>query len=65
MVAEFTPDEKKLLDGQGGSIARKNNCSHKYVRLIIEGERNIESSLSKNIHQDCKALIEFLTPNKQ
>lgn len=65
MIAEFTPDEKKLLEGQSGSIARKHDCTHKYVRLIIEGKRNVKTDLSKKIHQDCKAIIELFTPNQQ
>lgn len=65
MVAEFSPVEKKILEGKGASIARKWNCSSKYVRFIIEGERNIDTDLAKNIYEDCKALIQFLTPNQQ
>lgn len=65
MIVDFTPDEKKLLEGKGASIARKNNCTSKYVRFIIEGERNIETDLAKNIFADCKAFIELLTPKQQ
>lgn len=65
MVAEFTETEKSLLHGQGGSIARKRQCSQKYVRFIILGEREINSALAKNIYADLKALIKVLTPENQ
>lgn len=65
MVAEFTPEEKELLEGKSGHVAKKHGCSSVYVRLIIAGEREINSSLSKKIHQDLKTLIEFFTPQDQ
>lgn len=65
MVADFTVNEKKLLEGKGAGLARKHDCSQKYVRYIIEGERNIDTDLSKKIYEDCKAIIELFTPNQQ
>lgn len=62
MTVQFTDIEKKLLEGQSGGLARKHNCSHKYVRFIIQGERNINTDLAKKIYEDCKAIIALLSP---
>jgi hypothetical protein len=62
MVASFSEDEKTILLGQSPKIAAKHGCSQKYVRFIINGERNVNFPLAKKIHADLRALIELLSP---
>lgn len=63
MRASFTASEKKLLQGQANKLAFKHNCTKTYVNYIISGEREVNSELSKRLHQDMKSLIELLTPD--
>ena len=65
MLAHFTQTEKTLLDGHAPSIATKHGCSQKYVRMIILGDRRINTELSKKIYKDLQALVELLTPEKE
>lgn len=62
MLASFTDIEKNLLYGQSRPIAEKNNCSQKYVKMILENERSINTNLAKKIYNDLKTLVEFLKP---
>jgi len=64
MVAQFTDIEKQTLEGKSNHLAKKHGCSGAYVRLIISGQREINSTLSKKIHDDLKTLIEFFTPQE-
>lgn len=63
MKAEFTTEEKNILQGQSGKLAKKHGCSQVYVNLIIRGQREIKSKLSKSIYEDMKSLIELLSPD--
>lgn len=63
MKAEFTTEEKNILQGQSSKLAKKHNCSQVYVNLIIRGQREIKSKLSKSIYEDMKSLIELLSPD--
>jgi hypothetical protein len=63
MRASFTPEQKKLLQGQSGKLANKHNCSQTYVNLIIRGEREVNSELAKKVLQDLESLIILLTPD--
>ncbi|MCH4824265.1 hypothetical protein ML462_13900 [Gramella lutea] len=62
MKANFNDLEKKVLKGQASKLADKHLCSQKYVKLIIDGKREVKSSLSKNILHDLLKLIEVLSP---
>lgn len=64
MIASFSEDEKKLLHGQSPKIAAKHGCSSYYVKMIINGQRQVKFPLAKKIHADLQALIELLTPSK-
>jgi hypothetical protein len=65
MVASFSEDEKTILNGQSPKIAAKHGCSSKYVKMIINGERNVNFPLAKKIHADLEALIELLSPKNE
>lgn len=62
MIAEFSDQEKTLLRGQKASIARKHSCSTTYVMQIVNGKREINTTLAKTIYKDLKHQAEFLTP---
>ncbi len=62
MKASFDDNEKIILRGQAGKLATKHLCSQKYVKFIIDGERDVKSKLSKRILNDLLALIEVLSP---
>lgn len=62
MKASFNNNEKIILRGQAGKLATKHLCSQKYVKLIIDGERDVKSKLSKRILVDLLRLIEILSP---
>lgn len=63
MKAEFNKGEKEILQGQSGKLAKKHNCSQVYVNLIIRGQREIKSQLSKSLYADMQSLIELLSPD--
>ena len=65
MVASFSEVEKTILNGQSPKIAAKHGCSSKYVKMIINGDREINFPLAKKIHADLLALIELLSPKTQ
>ena len=65
MRAAFTAKEKIILQGQSSKLAAKHNCTQTYVNLIIRGEREISTDLSKKIYQDLKSLIELLSPQSE
>lgn len=60
--AEFSNEEKKTLKGQSEKLASKHGCSGKYVFLIINGERNINTPLAKKIYKDLNELLTFFSP---
>lgn len=62
MRAAFNESEKILLRGQSAKLAAKHSCSQKYVKLIIDGEREVKSKLSRKILDDLLKLIELLSP---
>lgn len=61
MKASFDDKEKIILRGQAGKLATKHLCSQKYVKFIIDGQRDVKSKLSKRILADLLALIEVLS----
>lgn len=63
MRASFTPDEKKLLQGQSSKLANKYNCSQAYVNMIIRGQREVNSELAQKVLSDLKNLINLLSPD--
>lgn len=65
MVAEFTEIQKTTLKGKAPSLAVKHKCSQRYIRLIIKGEREINTPLAEAIYKDLETLIEFFTPKTQ
>ncbi|MAG87260.1 hypothetical protein [Zunongwangia profunda] len=62
MKAEFTENHKTLLKGHLFSIARKHNCSRMYVKMILDGDREINTDLAKSVYDSLKNLAEFLKP---
>lgn len=64
MRADFTPSKKVLLQGQASKLAKKHKCSAVYVNLIIKGEREIKTQLSKSIYKDLQNLVDLLSPNE-
>jgi hypothetical protein len=62
MVTSFSEVEKTLLYGQSSKLAAKHGCSGIYVRLIVNGKREINFPLAKKIHADLLSLIELLSP---
>lgn len=62
MKASFNESEKNLLRGQAAKLAAKHLCSQKYVKLIINGDRDVKSKLSRKVLTDLLALIELLSP---
>ena len=62
MKADFTDDEKRILNGKARAVARKFNVSNTYVSNIIKGSANISSELAQNIFNDLKELITFFQP---
>lgn len=65
MIASFSDNEKTLLYGQSSKLAAKHGCSSKYVKMIINGERNINFPLAKKIYADLKSLVELLSPKSE
>ena len=65
MKAEFNEEEKEILQGQASKLAKKHGCSRIYVNLIIKGDREIKSELSKKIYSDMQALIDLLSPDSE
>jgi len=61
MVASFSDDEKTILYGQSSKLASKHGCSSKYVKYIINGQREINFPLAKKIYTDLLALIQLLS----
>ncbi|MEO2080645.1 MAG: hypothetical protein ABGW88_13875 [Leeuwenhoekiella sp.] len=65
MVAEFTEIQKTTLKGKAPSLAVKHKCSQRYIRLIIKGEREINTPLAEAIFKDLQILLDFFTPKTQ
>jgi hypothetical protein len=65
MIASFTDIEKKILKGQNPALAKKHGCAERYVKMIIDGDRKINSQLSKKIYNDLLQLIELLSPKSE
>lgn len=65
MIASFTDNEKKILKGQKPALAKKHGCSERYVKMIIDGQRNINTALAKKIFADINTLVDLLTPKSE
>lgn len=62
MSEHFTHAELKLMKGKYASLARKYDVTTTYVKLITNGERKLNSKLSKLIFQDIQTVIELFKP---
>ncbi len=62
MDQHFTKAELALMKGKYASLARKYDSTTTYVKLIAEGQRQLNSKLSQLIHADIKKIIELFTP---
>jgi len=60
----FSDEQKKMLNGSLSKIARKHGCSHTYVWQIMNGNREINTSLSQGVVDDLISLLQFLTPKE-
>lgn len=65
MVASFSDSEKKILKGQKPALAKKHGCSERYVKMIIDGDRNINTPLAKKILDDINTLVDLLSPKTE
>jgi len=67
MKVIFSPTEKRILDRQTGRVANKvvttkghESCSPRYVNMIINGEREINSQKSMDILNVIYEFLQFL-----
>lgn len=65
MVASLSDSEKKTLKGQNPALAKKHNCSERYVKMIIEGDRKLNTPLAKRIFEDLQTLLNVLSPKSE
>jgi len=62
MNQHFTKDELALMKGKYASLARKYSSTTTYVKLIANGERQLNSKLSRLIYQDIERIIKLFKP---
>lgn len=62
MNQPFTKEELALMKGKYASLARKYDSTTTYVKLIADGERKLNSKLSKSIHSDIQKIVELFKP---
>lgn len=62
MNQHFTKDEMALMKGKYASLARKYDSTTTYVKLIANGQRQLNSKLSKSIYTDIQKIIELFKP---
>lgn len=63
--SSFSEEDKAKLKGSLSKIARKHKCSITYVTMVMNGERNLNTKLSKKISEDLQTLLDFLTPTPE
>ena len=62
-MREFSEKQKKLLRGSLVKIAAKNNCSVKYVSLVVNGKiEGRDTELVNNIENSASELLKVLDP---
>lgn len=59
MAITFTETERKSIEGDTASIAKKHHCSRTYVWQVIANKRNNKSSKAKEILNDALKLVKF------
>ncbi len=62
MNQHFTRDELALMKGKYASLARKYDSTTTYVKLIANGQRQLNSKLSKLIYEDIRKIIALFEP---
>lgn len=62
MNEHFTKAELALMKGKYASLARKYDSTTTYVKLIANGERQLNSKLSKLIYEDIRKIIDLFEP---
>lgn len=62
MNQHFTKDELALMKGKYASLARKYDSTTTYVKLIANGQRQLNSKLSRLIYQDIERIIKLFKP---
>jgi hypothetical protein len=63
-MQNFTKEELTILRGIYSSLGRKYNKSGRYVSLIAEGGRKVNTEVAKLILKDLKLILKILTKNK-
>ncbi len=61
-MQNFTNEELEILRGLFSVIGRKYDKSGKYVSLIAQGEREVNTKVAKNILSDLKSILKILKP---
>jgi hypothetical protein len=61
-MQNFTNDELKILRGVHTVIGRKYGKSGRYVSLIAQGDREVNTAVAKSILKDLQLILEILKP---
>ncbi len=62
MSEHFTKEELLLMKGKYASLARKYQSTTTYVKMIAQGERQLNTKLAKMIFEDIHKIIQLFQP---
>ncbi|OED45709.1 hypothetical protein AB832_01275 [Flavobacteriaceae bacterium (ex Bugula neritina AB1)] len=64
-MQNFTNDELRILRGVHSVIGRKYRKSGRYVSLIAQGKREVNTRVAKLIFKDLRNILEILKPEEK